>query len=75
MVLKNTEDIFIDNAGPKFDSLPKRRFTVESSVDDDVDPLDDRIGVQDLASLSELSEEIIVNELQKRYVWQAVTWF
>eukprot|EP00730_Choanoeca_flexa_P008283 TRINITY_DN12472_c0_g2_i1.p1 TRINITY_DN12472_c0_g2~~TRINITY_DN12472_c0_g2_i1.p1 ORF type:complete len:1505 (+),score=543.11 TRINITY_DN12472_c0_g2_i1:223-4737(+) len=69
MVIKSTEDLFLDMAGPKFNTLTRsRHFEFESSVDDEgADPLDDKVGVQDLAKLSELTEERINRELELRY--------
>lgn len=68
MILKNLDEIVMP-AGPasSTDTL-QRRFVVdaETTVDDDTDPLDDKIGKRDLATCSELSEEIILKNLELR---------
>lgn len=67
MVLKSSEDLFLDVAGPKFNTLTRsRHYDVESSVDDGADPLHDKTGVQDLAKLPELTADAIVHELNIR---------
>jgi hypothetical protein len=68
MVLKSSEDLFLDVAGPKFNTLTRsRHYDFESSVDDEgADPLADKTGVQDLAQLPELTADSIVHELNIR---------
>lgn len=68
MLLKSLDEIVVP-AGPvsSTDTLT-RGFAkdIESTVDDEVDPLDDKVGYKDLALAPELTEDIIIQELYRR---------